>query len=62
MKPIASFTINLGDVDADHKLDITGSLTIFGATFELPKINVDFHAAIALVTGFFGAAKDAGKK
>ncbi len=61
MKPLADLHVSLGDVDGDHKLDVTATLTLFG--FDLPtlKVPMDLGAALSFVGDAFNRLRNGGK-
>ena len=64
MGPLASVTITLGDVDKDHRVDVSAVIKIGPLSFSSPAMNLDLHVALSLVTGAFSDVKklfDGGK-
>lgn len=58
MQPWITLTVNVGDADKDHRVDVSGSLRIGPANLTLPTINLDVGTAVNAVFAAFAAAKN----
>ncbi len=55
--PWISLMVSIGDVDDDHRVDVSGYLQIGPMKIDLPVLNLEMGTAIGAVVGAFDRIK-----